>query len=124
MKFHYKHQQGDPRCTIAIEDISKDVLESLIKLSNDEVNLKVGVTFVHPKDQYVKKLGREAAESVAHDNLCYLSEIKIISKRTIFRFHTYVPDARPGMGMQVGLNFGLALKPESPYVFLDYAYVD
>jgi hypothetical protein len=123
MKFHYKHQQGDPRCTIAIEDQSLSTLDGMINNSINELKLFVGVTFVHPEEAYVKKLGRENAEKNIVQTYAFLEKIKIINGKTIYDMYCFVPDPRPGVNFQAQLNFGLSRKPNSPYVFLEYAYV-
>lgn len=125
MKVHFKHQQGDPRVTIAIEEISREALFDLVLNGNNTIDLDIGVTFVHPKEQYSKKLGREQSLAQVTKKLATLTNITVFPEcnRTIFHFIAQVPDARPQVSFETRLDFGLSVCKKSNRVHLEYAYV-
>lgn len=65
MNYVYYHDQDNGR-TFVIDMPSKAELLKLNTISENLINLKLGVAFKNPKDQfYVKKIGREiAVESI------------------------------------------------------------
>lgn len=121
MKIHYKHQQGTPRCTMAIADIPKQVLEASVILRQSQLLVAIGVTFVHPKDQYVKKTGREQAEKEMHKQYAHLKRVDFQheNNRTIYRFEIQMFHNR---NLKF-LEFGMSTNEGSENTHLEYAFV-
>lgn len=59
--FQYFHNQQEPsRYTVAVSIPEKSRLEHLVLLDSEkDINISLGMSFVHPKDRYVKSIGRK-----------------------------------------------------------------
>jgi predicted nucleic acid-binding OB-fold protein len=61
--FHNMYANPD-RFTLAVDVPQKFFLENLINLSSEkDIEILVGVSIVHPKDRYVKSIGRQLSNS-------------------------------------------------------------
>ena len=94
MDIQYKHAMNGVNTlkeshTLAVDVPKRDVLLGLVKFYLDcnypEVVIDVGVSILHPKDRYVKKIGR----SVAKSTMCpYAFKVKNINANSDLIFIT------------------------------------
>lgn len=100
--------------------------ENLIKMFNNfksEVYIDIGVSFLHPKDNFNRKKGREvSAENMAkgESKYCFLKNIENRNGRWIFHFTTLVPDTRPSRSKFMKLDFGVTMCEKSDNTRLEY----
>lgn len=120
MKIHYKHQQAEPRGTIAVENLDRNTLISMVNFGWDKVNLAIGITIVHPVDRFEKKIGRERSLEKMQTKQVFLNEITIRSdQRTVFEFSTMVNHA-PEKAVAV---FAFSIHPDFEQSRLEYAFL-
>jgi hypothetical protein len=125
MKLAYSHNNGvvGARGTLVFVLPSKQDLQKLVSDCVRETHLKIGTTFLHPKEQFCKKLGRDEAEK--HIVLVN-ADLNMLSirdhQRLVYHFHSFVPDPRPNMNMETLIEFGFSISPTSERVHLEYAF--
>lgn len=60
--YHNQNEHDDFRFTMALEIPEKEVFEKMMELGTSKyIELQVGFSIVHPKDRYVKSIGREVS---------------------------------------------------------------
>lgn len=122
-----KHVNADPvftRGTIAVDIPSKERLLEMFANQEMSTYLAVGAAFLHPKDQFNKKIGTARAESYAlaeDPKYCLLKSIEPREERWVYHFTTVVPDARPNMPMYISVDFGVSISKLSVTSRLEYA---
>jgi hypothetical protein len=127
-----KHQNPDvssgfARATVALALPSKDTLIEMIEMGTSVINLSVGVANVHPKDEFVKKIGREVALGRMSSNRATLVSVTMRGKnRVVFNFVVNVLDSREfvGNGFYQQIEFGVSYIPESSNTRLEYLVVE
>lgn len=122
-----KHVNAEPtftRGTIVVDIPSKERLLEMFTNQEMFTYLAAGASFLHPKDQFNKKIGTARAESYAlaeDPKYCLLKRIEPREERWVYHFVTTVPDARPNMPMYIMIEFGVSIAKDSPNSRLEYA---
>jgi len=125
---HVNHSlPGWIRATLAFEVPSKEALVNLFNTHTEFLITKIGVTYVHPKEQYNKKIGaKKAIEDLQSEKLshCTLTSIELRDGRMIYHFYTYLPNYRPGNPKINNLEFGVSYFGASNNTRLEYANLE
>lgn len=126
MTLNYKHQQGSPRCTIVIESLPKETLQEMVLSGHKYLNIAIGISRVHPIDQYNKKIGRQRALELTTTKIASLIKATPceFSKRTTYHFEYLVPNTRLSVNLKTTLYFGFSVVKESTNTHLEYAYIE
>lgn len=115
---------GFVRGTIAVNIPSKEQLLDMFLNHHQSTYLKVSAAYLHSKEQFNKRIGKDRAESYAlseESKFCHLKSIESRNGRWVFVFTTIVPDNRPNSPNVIGVEFGVAMSLESPNTRLEYA---
>lgn len=118
----FKHVNCDPafiRATFAIELPSREQLVSCVTEFDAVIDGKLGVTWVHPKDQYVKTIGKQKAYDALTSQALELQYVENRYGRLVFHFTTLVVDPRPNQ-MWRRVELGVSLVKESNHPRLEY----
>lgn len=85
----YVHVRSEflPDGTIALEVPTKDYLKQIFDTHSNKCFIKTGITILHPKDQFVKKVGREKASDRLQFNVATLENVQIDGTRHIYYFN-------------------------------------
>jgi len=126
-KIEYIHQNPESkdyeRATLAIELPNKQKLLNIFSNSN-EITLNIGASFVHPKDRYVKSIGREQSNKTIGNTICTIAAIKFQpADRWVFHFTCIVPNTRPYAPPYTSVEFALSVVKDSDRVRLEYGIV-
>lgn len=130
MPIRIKHVNANKeftRGTIVINIPSKETLFKMYVEQTNNLYLKVGASYVHPRDNYNKKIGVARAESYAmaeEAKYCLLKNIEPRSYGWVYHFTTIVPDTRPNTPMFNRLSFGITVSNNSESPRLEYAGFD
>ncbi len=82
----YVHiQNTELRGTIALEIPSKSYLEQVFSSHSSHMFLNVGVTKLHPKEHFVKRIGREKAEERMKQTVVTLASVEIDGIRHVYK---------------------------------------
>lgn len=113
------------RATLAFRTPPKVALLEMFEKQLERLYLNVGCTFVHPKEQYVKKTGVAEAKRLCENDLpkyCTLKNIQPRDSRWVYHFECLVPDVRPVRKRKYCMvKFGLSMCLKSEQVNLEYA---
>lgn len=113
------------RCTFAIDLFYKTYLITLVEQGIAVVPVKLGVSYVHPKDQYEKKIGASKATANMLYRDALLSRVEIREKgRVVFHFKTFVEDFRPNRHSVAIVEFGVSYVPDSNITRLEYIVME
>lgn len=106
--------------TLAIDTPDKKFLEHLYNAYATHTLINLGVTFLHPSDQFVKKIGREEAEKKAAWVKCQLESVKCLLDKKVFHFSA---DYSGKKGTTHTLVFGLRINAHFNEACLVYANI-
>lgn len=101
--------------TIAVELPSKSTLTQLFLTHSTQTLIDVGYTFCNPKDQFVKRMGREIAAFRVKQSVATLKSIEIRGTKHIYHF-----DIRSDGAV---VELGVSTVAESEHVCLIYGSV-
>lgn len=132
----FKHQNPGkdslyPRCTVALDLPAKDELINMIKLGVSVLPMEVGYTQAHPKDQFVKAIGRDIAYGNKTLEFARLASVTMRDRnRVVFEFSVSVVDrSRVGFATnkecppELEMVIGISFVPEVSHCRLEYLYV-
>lgn len=113
------------QCTFAIELFPKAILQTLLDHGTEKLPVELGIAYLHPSDQYNKKVGRELAMSKATILDAYFSQVTIKeNQRVIFHFHVYFPEysrvSNKGKYLGDTVKFGISYVPDHFQTRLEY----
>lgn len=77
-KLQFLHKQADSprRFTLSLEVPTKqELITALLEVKPVKVNAGIGI--VHPKDRFIKKVGRQVSQSSSENYDLYVSEVKV-----------------------------------------------
>ena len=80
----FYHSKEEVRYTAAVQLPTKQEIGSMVSKSQDYIQMGFGISFVHPKDNFNKRLGRSIAGQRVNNYLFSLKEICIQSGRTSY----------------------------------------
>lgn len=80
----FYHSKEGIRYTAAVRLPDKAAIISMMAKSQDFIQLGLGITFVHPKDNFNKKLGRSVSGQRLADYVFKLKTIEVEAGRTTF----------------------------------------
>lgn len=128
MKVHFVHQNPGRHsefksATFAFILPSKTDLEAMLKAHANATLIQLGVANVNPKDHFVKKKGRELAESRINLVKVNLEDIGVVGTKLCYHFVAELPSKCPNETTQI-INFGLGTVAENSTTKLLYAYVN
>lgn len=112
------------RGTLVFYIPSKDILNLLYTQQQNSLYIKIGASFVHPKDNYCKRTGVTRADTLALNEpskYSLLTKIEPRDDRWVYHFTTLVPDTRPNTPNYIKVEFGISLSTKSPASRLEYA---
>lgn len=89
----YVHVRNNAQGTIAVELPTKAYIEQLFNSHSNQAFIKIGVSKLHPKDSFVKKVGREKSSDNMMFRVCEISDVVIDGTRHVyyFEFHSDNP---------------------------------
>jgi hypothetical protein len=127
-KIEFFHQNPESnhyaRCTTALELPNKQQLIDLLSNSN-ELQINMGTTFVHPKENYVKAIGRDRAIKAMSVTTCSVVNIKPQPDgKWMFHFCCVVPNTRPKSPAYSYTEFAVSIVANSTRVRLEYVIVN
>lgn len=120
-----KYQNPDladyTRCTVVVELPTKSELIEAVELGNKNWQFLVGLAKLHPKDQFVKKVGKEKALRRLDTHPAKLSGVHFReSNRVVFEFVIQYSTRETGAQKII---VGVSYVPESRNTRLEYLYV-
>lgn len=110
------------KCTFAIDVFPKRLLQTLVEHGINTLPVKLGVTFLHPKDQYNKKIGRQLAEEKVKVYDAKLLEITIREQnRVVFNFMVDIDYPKTNrIDYKARVTFGISYIPSNQNTRLEY----
>jgi len=113
---HYcrsSYQEG----TVAVEIPSKENLTAMLMNHVSRVRLKVGMAVLHPKENFVKKVGRELATSRMKDTFLLLESVAFAGENSEFLHWEFVTEELIKMsnGDDYGIQFVVTTHKDKPY---------
>lgn len=118
----FYHQRDEyPVCTVAMEVPTKDLLNKIFMTHSDGTLVNVGIAIKSPKDQFVKKIGRDIAKNTMQSVVTTLREIAQEGTRHVWSF--VIPEFKV-KNRSYFISFDLTTVAESEQVRLIRAYVE
>ena len=96
----------------------KHVLESM----EQELPIDLGISMVHPDDQFVKKIGRDIAIARLEPKTALLHEIQQRGTRTVYHMSVIVENHKEIQPKHLLIELGISFVPESDHTRLEYAF--
>lgn len=84
----FYHEKEGIRYTAAVQLPTKAEIVAMLAKSQDYIQVGFGISFVHPKDNFNKKLGRSVAGQRVTNYVFHLREIRVEDGRTSFLVST------------------------------------
>ena len=112
------------RATVAVDIPTKAQLQHMMTNQVKHLYLCLAATFVHPTDQFNKKVGCARAESYAlseESKYCLLTKVEPNEERWVYHFTSIIPDSRFNFEKKfLMVEFGVSLKQGSEFTRLEY----
>lgn len=105
-----------PEGTIILDLPSIEVLNNLFQTHSTALLVMMGVARCHPKDQFVKKTGRELAQTRMLQSIAEFSNVQVRGTKHVYHFNCTTGKNK--------VSFGLSTIAESKQVCLIYAKLD
>lgn len=80
----YIHVRNGTEGTIALEPPTKDYLQLLFKTHSTSALINLGVTKLHPNDNFVKRIGREKSKARMAYLIGNFERIEIVNTRHVY----------------------------------------
>lgn len=81
------HTRGDVQGTLAFDIPTKGYLTTVLSSYSNQMFINAGATKLHPKDEFVKSIGREKATANMSMQVATLTNIIIEGGRHIYHFN-------------------------------------
>lgn len=126
MKINYAHQNPPrnssfKRGTLAINLPTKQDLLNLLTVHGTALAVKAGAARVHPKENFIKKVGRETAEKRMDIFPAYLKEVESRGTTLVYNMQLALKCSCPNQTIQF-IDVGFSTTAETNHVKLLYAY--
>lgn len=111
--YQFKHQNSKQTMsgTFALLLPKKQELLDLVSNGQKQFNVLLGATFLHPKDQFVKSVGRELAVSKLTNTEFRLRSVTFRNKgRVVYNFSTVIQKGKENKSVYIDL--GVSFLPD------------